>query len=168
MRRITGRDSRDWCCKLVFISPVEYFKRFTQSTVRLCLCSSFSCIDMESMRDTHCPLPFKQVSSLPILMQQHSGGDSVASLSVSVLLLMLIAFIQCYSPLSNRLTTLLSHVILNECHQVVYLQCCLVLLVPCKTATVSVHSVYTIQPCTMSHHFMQSYIRRVHVCLAVT
>ena len=27
---------------------------------------------------------------------------------------------------------------------------------------------YTILPCTMSPHFMQSYIRRVHACFAVT
>ena len=32
-----------------------------------------------------------------------------------------------------------------------------------ETAAVSVRSVYTVQPCTMSHH-----ICRVHVCLAVT
>ena len=29
-------------------------------------------------------------------------------------------------------------------------------------------SVYTIQPCTMSRHFMQSHIRRMHACLAVS
>ena len=54
-----------------------------------------------------------------------------------------------------------------------YLQRCLVVtwLVPCETAAVLAVSacfVYTIQPCTMSHHFMQSHIRRVHTCLAVT
>ena len=27
---------------------------------------------------------------------------------------------------------------------------------------------YTIQPCTILHHFMQGYTHRVHVCLAVT
>ena len=32
----------------------------------------------------------------------------------------------------------------------------------------SVYSVYTIQPCAMWWHFMQSHIRRVHTCLAVT
>ena len=36
-----------------------------------------------------------------------------------------------------------------------------------ETAAVRAHSVYTIQPCTMSHHFMQSHIGRVHACLAV-
>ena len=29
-------------------------------------------------------------------------------------------------------------------------------------------NVYTIQPCTMSHHFMQGCTHMVHVCLAVT
>ena len=54
--------------------------------------------------------------------------------------------------------------------EVVYLQCCLVVtwLVPRETAAVSACSVHTIQPCTMSRHFMQSHIRRVHACLAVT
>ena len=33
---------------------------------------------------------------------------------------------------------------------------------------VGASSVYTIQPCTMSRHFMQNHIRRVHACLAVT
>ena len=32
----------------------------------------------------------------------------------------------------------------------------------------SVCSVYTVQPCAMWCHFMQSHIRRVHTCLAVT
>ena len=52
----------------------------------------------------------------------------------------------------------------------VYLQQCLVVtwLVPLETAAVPARSVYTIQPCTMSRHFMQSHIRRVHACLAVT
>ena len=37
-------------------------------------------------------------------------------------------------------------------------------LMPHEPAAVSVHSVYTIQPC----HFMQSHIRKVYACLAVT
>ena len=37
-----------------------------------------------------------------------------------------------------------------------------------ETAAIRAYSVYTIQPCTMSHHFMQSHIHRVHECLAVT
>jgi len=37
-----------------------------------------------------------------------------------------------------------------------------------EIAAVSARSVYTIQPCTMSRHFVQSNIRTVHVCLAVT
>ena len=54
--------------------------------------------------------------------------------------------------------------------QVMYLQRCLVVtwLVPCETAVISARSVCTPQPCTMSHHFMQSHIRWVHACLAVT
>ena len=39
---------------------------------------------------------------------------------------------------------------------------------PRETAVVSARSVYTIQSCTMSRHFMQSHIRRMHLCLAVT
>ena len=39
---------------------------------------------------------------------------------------------------------------------------------PRETAAVSARSVYTIQPCTISRHFMQSHIRRVDACLAVT
>ena len=89
----------------------------------------------------------------------------------------------CWSLLSStfclllsRLTALLSHVTLNEWLQlwistlVVLLQHSLVLtwLVPLKTAAASVHSVYTIQRCTMSRYLMQSHIPRVHVCLAVT
>ena len=35
-------------------------------------------------------------------------------------------------------------------------------------AAISARSVYTIQPCTMSHHFMQSHIWRTLACLAVT
>ena len=39
-------------------------------------------------------------------------------------------------------------------------------LVPRETATISASSVYTIQPCTVLRHFMQSHIRRVCACLA--
>ena len=55
--------------------------------------------------------------------------------------------------------------------EVVYSQRCLVVtwLVPREThAAVSARSVYTIQPCTVSRHFMQSRIRRVQARLAVT
>ena len=54
--------------------------------------------------------------------------------------------------------------------QVVYLQNCLVVtwLVPREIAAILVRSVYTLQLCTMSRHFMQSHIRRVQECLAVT
>ena len=52
----------------------------------------------------------------------------------------------------------------------VYVQRCVVVtwLVPRQTAAVSERSVYTKQSCTMSRHFMQSHIRTVHACLAVT
>jgi len=85
-----------------------------------------------------------------------------------------------YSPLSSRLTALLSHLILNEwlafysafwiSTQVVYLQRCLVVtwLAPRETAVFSARPLYTMQPCTTSRHFMQSHTRRVHACLAVT
>ena len=51
-----------------------------------------------------------------------------------------------------------------------YLQHCVVVtwLVPHEPAAISAHSVYTIQPCTMLHHFIQSHIHGVHVCSAVT
>ena len=51
----------------------------------------------------------------------------------------------------------------------VYLQSCLVVtwLVPHEAAAISARSVYTIQPCSMSRHFMQSHICRVCACLAV-
>ena len=51
-----------------------------------------------------------------------------------------------------------------------YLQRCLVViwLVPRESAAVSARSVYTIQACTMSRHFMRSHLRRVHACLAVS
>ena len=54
--------------------------------------------------------------------------------------------------------------------EVVYLQRCLIVtwLMPRETAADSESSVYTIQPCTMSRHFMQSHIQRMHTCLAVT
>ena len=87
-----------------------------------------------------------------------------------------------YSPLSSRLNALLSHVIQPKCvtsiftasfltfTEVVYLQRCLVVtwLVPHETVAFSAYSVYTIQLCTMSRHFMQSHIRSVFACLAVT
>ena len=50
-------------------------------------------------------------------------------------------------------------------------QCCLVVtwLVPLETAAILAHSVYTVQPCSMLHHFMQSHIHTVHAkCLTVT
>ena len=54
--------------------------------------------------------------------------------------------------------------------KVVYLQHCFVVmwLVPHETTAILVHSVYTIQPCIMSCHSMQSHIRRVHAYLAGT
>ena len=39
---------------------------------------------------------------------------------------------------------------------------------PHETAAISACFVYTLQPCVMLCHFMQSRIQRVHVCLAVT
>ena len=46
---------------------------------------------------------------------------------------------------------------------VVYLKCLVVTrLVPCETSAILGHSGYTIHPCTMWHHFMQSHISRVH------
>ena len=49
------------------------------------------------------------------------------------------------------------------------LQSCLVTwLVPRETAAVSARPVYTIQTGAMSRCFMQSHMRRVHTCLAVT
>ena len=52
----------------------------------------------------------------------------------------------------------------------VYLQCCLVVtwLEPRETAAFSACFVHTIQLCAMSCHFMQSCIRTVNACLAVT
>ena len=38
-------------------------------------------------------------------------------------------------------------------------------LVPRTTSAISAHSVYTIQPCTIPHHFMQSQIRTQGACL---
>ena len=54
--------------------------------------------------------------------------------------------------------------------KVMYLQRSLVVtwLVPCETAATLACSLYTIQSCTMSCHFMQSHIRTVHACLTVT
>ena len=54
--------------------------------------------------------------------------------------------------------------------KVLYLQHCLVVtwLVPRETAAMSGRYAYTIQPCIISRHFMQSHILRVHVCLVVT
>ena len=51
-----------------------------------------------------------------------------------------------------------------------YLQRYLVVtwLMPRETAAVSARSVYTVQLCTMSCHFMQSHIHRAHACLVVT
>ena len=48
--------------------------------------------------------------------------------------------------------------------QEVCLHRCLVVtwLVPLETAAISARSVYTIQPCTIPRHFMQSHVRRLH------
>ena len=80
-----------------------------------------------------------------------------------------------------KLTALLSLVVLSQwltlfysafriSTQVVHFQHCLAVtwLVPRETAAVSARSVYTVQPCVMSRHLMQSHIRRVHACLAVS
>ena len=58
-------------------------------------------------------------------------------------------------------------VFLNIHQSGVLIQCYLIVtwLVPCKTAAILAHTVYTIQPCTRSCHFLQSHIHRVHVCL---
>ena len=49
--------------------------------------------------------------------------------------------------------------------QVVYLQCCLV--VTRKCCCLGAHFVYTTQPCTMLHHFMQSHMLRVQLCFVI-
>ena len=60
--------------------------------------------------------------------------------------------------------------LLTASTKVVYLQHCLVVtwLVLHETASILVHSVYTIRLCTMSCHFMQSHMCRVPACLVVT
>ena len=98
----------------------------------------------------------------------------------------LVIFIQRFSPLSSRLTALLSHVILNEwlafnsafyfiliCTEVVNSRalfgCIDMAGVTWNRAAISARFVYAIQPCTISRHCMQSrHIRRVHACLPVT
>ena len=75
--------------------------------------------------------------------------------------------------LRSRADSLRSHVILHEwiafhsaflnIHRSGGLKA-LAWLVPYETAAISARSVYTIQPC----HFMQSHIRKVYACLAVT
>ena len=73
---------------------------------------------------------------------------------------------------SKRLTSFFSffHYAYWISTEVVYLKCCLGVtwLVPCETAATLAHSVHTIQPCTMSRHFMRSDICRVHAYLAAT
>ena len=77
--------------------------------------------------------------------------------------------INCFSALKQTHCAV-SYVILNEwlafcstfliSSEVEYLQCFMVAtwLVPCETAAVSAWSVYTIQPRTMSCHFMQCHM----------
>ena len=99
-------------------------------------------------------------------------------LTYAGMLLMLNAFIEHYSPLSSREQThcaLVAHdskwvavafysAFLNfhQCGVLTVLFACYM------AAAISARSVYTIHPHTMSHHFMQSHIRRTHACLAVT
>ena len=54
--------------------------------------------------------------------------------------------------------------------KVVYLQRCLILtwLVPRETDAILACSLYTVRQRTVSRHFMQIHIHRVHACLAVT
>ena len=70
--------------------------------------------------------------------------------------------------LSYRLTTLTSHLILNEWLD--FFDFFFNLAVATWNCDrLGARSVYTIQPCTsLRYHFMQSYIHRVHACLAVT
>ena len=86
----------------------------------------------------------------------------------------MITFMSCYSPLSSRLTARDSKWVAVAFYsmqwistELVHIQRCLVVtwLVP---LVISACSVYTVQSCTMSCHFMQSQIRRVYVWLAVT
>ena len=88
---------------------------------------------------------------------------------------LLIAFIKRYSPLPSRLTALACDFyigewlfiaqFLNISSEVVYLQrwhgWCHVKLLPSRRA---LRTPYNHAPC----HFMQSHIRKVHACLAVT
>ena len=84
-------------------------------------------------------------------------------------------------PPTSRLTALLLQVILNEWLSLllrildIHWSCVLTMLFGCYMAGAAwncchldAHSVYTIQACTMSCHFMQSRIRRVHAHLVVT
>ena len=70
----------------------------------------------------------------------------------------------------NLLQRILEYCSLLQCILEYSLKCCLVVtwLVPHETAAILARSVYTIQPCTTSHHFMQSHIHMVQACLAVT
>ena len=123
-----------------------------------------------------------RVRCLFLHSNNHIGASDL--MMMMMMMMMMISFIQRYSSLSSRLIALLSRVILNDCglfssffiarfeypQKVAFFQRCLVLawLVPRETAALSARSLYTMQPCTKSRHFMQSYIRRVYVCLAVT
>ena len=70
-----------------------------------------------------------------------------------------------------------SHATLNEglqfftaCSEYPSKQCscrAVCFLLPLEAAAILAHSVYTIQPCTASRHFMQSHVGRVHAGLAV-
>ena len=94
-------------------------------------------------------------------------------------MMMMIAFIQRYSLLLGRLTALFDACD-AKCVTCFFkyplkwwtqLQHCLVVtwLVPWEAAAISACSVYTkLKPCTMSRHFVQHHICRVHACLAVT
>ena len=107
---------------------------------------------------------FRWAAMRVILMFHNCEGQSHKTVSTDQigLLLLLIAFILCYSPPLSRLTAILSHVILSDSsfllrilniHRsgALHLQHCLVVtwLVPRETAAASARSVYTIQHCTV-------------------
>ena len=102
----------------------------------------------------------------------HSGNTS---LPLRRLLLLVIASILGCSMVMNRLTTLISHVILKEwlyplrAHIFIIHQSGVLTVVLACCRRLGASSVDTIQPCTsLQHHFIQSHICRVYVCLAVT
>ena len=132
--------------------------RSTPSDVVDCFCRAL----LSVLQQTHCALVACDSKRVTIFLQGLWVSTQMVYLHRCLVVTrgVFTSLFGCYKRCVYIDVWLLQEVCLHRCLVVTW-------LVPLETAAISARSVYTIQPCIISRHFMQIHIRKVHACLAV-